>query len=50
MQQQSAIVVGAGFGGIAAARMRAKGYQVTLLDKGSQLVDVRRYSARRVYV
>lgn len=38
MQQQSAIVIGAGFGGIAAAlRMRAKGYQVTLLDKGTQL-------------
>ncbi|MGL6259865.1 phytoene desaturase family protein [Vibrio sp. WXL210] len=33
-----AIVIGAGFGGIAAAlRLRAKGYSVTLIDKGSQL-------------
>jgi phytoene desaturase len=33
-----AIVIGAGFGGIAAAlRLRAKGYQVTLIDRCSQL-------------
>ena len=33
-----AVVIGAGFGGIAAAlRLRAKGYQVTLLDRCSQL-------------
>lgn len=33
-----AIVIGAGFGGIAAAlRLRAKGYEVTLLDRCSQL-------------
>ena len=35
---KQAVVVGAGFGGIAAAlRMRAKGYAVTLLDKQGQL-------------
>ena len=34
----NALVVGAGFGGIAAAlRMRAKGYNVTLVDKQKQL-------------
>ncbi len=34
----SAIVIGAGFGGIAAAlRLRAKGYQVTLVDRCEQL-------------
>src|SRR6185369_9999169 len=33
-----AIVIGSGFGGIAAAlRLRAKGYAVTLLEKQSQL-------------
>ena len=33
-----ALVVGAGFGGIAAAlRLRAKGYRVTLIDRGTQL-------------
>ena len=33
-----AVVVGAGYGGIAAAlRLRAKGYRVTLLDRGQQL-------------
>jgi phytoene desaturase len=33
-----AVVVGAGFGGIAAAlRLRAKGYAVTLLERGQQL-------------
>ena len=33
-----AVVVGAGFGGIAAAlRLRAKGYRVTLIDRGRQL-------------
>jgi phytoene desaturase len=33
-----AIVIGAGFGGIAAAlRLRARGYQVTLIDKQDQL-------------
>jgi len=32
------IVVGSGFGGIAAAlRMRAKGYEVTLLEKQADL-------------
>ena len=35
---KQAVVVGAGFGGIASAlRMRAKGYEVTLLDKQGQL-------------
>ena len=33
-----ALVIGAGFGGIAAAlRLRAKGYQVTLVDRCSQI-------------
>ncbi len=33
-----AVIVGAGFGGIAAAlRLRARGYQVTLVDRSSQL-------------
>ena len=33
-----AVVVGAGFGGIAAAlRLRAKGYRVTLIDRCQQL-------------
>ena len=33
-----AIVIGAGFGGIAAAlRLRAKGYDVTLIDRAKQL-------------
>jgi phytoene desaturase len=33
-----AVVIGAGFGGIAAAlRLRAKGYQVTLLERGQKL-------------
>lgn len=33
-----AVVVGAGYGGIAAAlRLRAKGYRVTLIDRGRQL-------------
>ncbi|MEM7283300.1 MAG: phytoene desaturase family protein [Pseudomonadota bacterium] len=33
-----AIVIGGGFGGMAAAlRLRAKGYEVTLLDRGSRL-------------
>lgn len=33
-----AIVIGAGFGGIASAlRLRAKGYQVTLIDRRAQL-------------
>ena len=33
-----AVVVGAGYGGIAAAlRLRAKGYRVTLIDRGQQL-------------
>ncbi len=33
-----AVVVGAGYGGIAAAlRLRAKGYRVTLIDRGEQL-------------
>ena len=33
-----AVVIGAGFGGIAAAlRLRAKGYDVTLIDRGNQL-------------
>ena len=35
---QKAIVVGAGFGGMASAlRLRAKGYQVTLLDRCEKL-------------
>ena len=35
---QRAIVVGAGFGGIAAAlRLRARGYEVTILDRASRL-------------
>lgn len=35
---ENAIVVGAGFGGIAAAlRLRAKGYRVTLIDRASKL-------------
>ena len=34
----SAVVIGAGFGGIASAlRLRAKGYEVTIIDKGDQL-------------
>ena len=34
----SALVIGAGFGGIASAlRLRAKGYRVTLLDRCSRL-------------
>ena len=34
----NALVIGGGFGGIAAAlRLRAKGYRVTLIDKGDQL-------------
>ena len=33
-----ALVIGAGLGGIAAAlRMRAKGYRVTLVERGDQL-------------
>ena len=33
-----ALVIGAGFGGIAAAlRLRAKGYRVTVLDRCSQI-------------
>lgn len=36
--EKSAVVIGAGFGGIAAAlRLRAKGYAVTLLDKQDKL-------------
>lgn len=36
--EKSAVVIGAGFGGIAAAlRLRAKGYAVTLLDKQDRL-------------
>ena len=36
--QPKAVVIGAGFGGIAAAlRLRARGYHVTLLDKQEQL-------------
>ncbi|MCB1743336.1 MAG: phytoene desaturase [Gammaproteobacteria bacterium] len=35
---RSAVVVGAGFGGLAAAlRLRAKGYEVTLLERGERL-------------
>jgi len=38
MSQPKAIVIGAGFGGIAAAlRLRAKGYRVTLIDKQDKL-------------
>ena len=33
-----AVVIGSGFGGLAAAlRMRAKGYRVTLIERGSRL-------------
>jgi len=36
--RNKAVVIGAGFGGIAASlRLRAKGYDVTILDKGRQL-------------
>lgn len=38
MHPSTAIVIGAGFGGIAAAlRLRAKGYEVTLLDRAKAL-------------
>ena len=38
MTEQHIIVIGAGFGGMAAAlRMRAKGYSVTLLERNDQL-------------
>ncbi|MFZ4711452.1 MAG: FAD-dependent oxidoreductase, partial [Zwartia sp.] len=38
MKPSTAIVIGAGFGGIAAAlRLRAKGYEVTLLDRAKAL-------------
>ena len=34
----NAVVIGAGFGGMAAAlRLRAKGYRVTLLERGDKL-------------
>jgi phytoene desaturase len=37
-QDNTAIVIGAGFGGIAAAlRLRAKGYRVTVLERGARL-------------
>jgi phytoene desaturase len=43
----NAIVIGAGFGGIAAAlRLRARGYEVTLIDKQDQLGG-RAYQFRR---
>ena len=37
-KEKKIVVIGSGFGGIAAAlRMRAKGYQVTLLEKHPDL-------------
>ena len=39
MTTNRAIVIGAGFGGIAAAlRLRAKGYKVTIIDRISSCV------------
>ena len=39
MQNKKIIVIGSGFGGIAAAlRMRAKGYEVDLHEKLDQIV------------
>jgi len=46
-----AVVIGAGFGGIASAlRLRAKGYRVTLLDRGDQLGGRAKVFKRNGYV
>lgn len=47
---QRATVIGAGFGGIAAAlRLRARGYDVTLIEKGNQLGGRARVFRRNGY-
>ena len=45
------LVIGSGFGGIAAAlRMRAKGYDVTLVEKQSDLGGRARVLKRKLYL